>query len=159
MQQQPPDEADIPQHLEQLIAGINGTLKIERKTNGVMIHIFMPFTNKPKKSKALVKFEDRDMRFAEGFYQLIHRANPGVRINWKSSQWAAEFAKLRKDYSEDQIAQVVNFIYKSGRGEFWRPNILSASKLRKKFNTLLAQSQGQERGKSWLGDDGPGSVS
>ena len=134
----------------ELLEKLNGTVSIQQKTNGVQITIFMPFTEKPKREKqnTVVKYTARDQYIANVLYEVITKANPEIHVKWHKSNWANEIRLLRKSYDDAFIEKVIVHIYQ-GKDTFWRSRILSAAKLRQKFETVAAQMTGDKNKKGW----------
>jgi hypothetical protein len=97
-----------------------------------------------------------EMFLAQELRAYILHNNPNAKVADNLSNWAKVFdLMLRVDSRKpEEIRAVMRF---SQSDQFWMSNILSASKLREKFDTLLLQSQrrGQASGsnapKAYLG--------
>lgn len=83
-------------------------------------------------------FSSSQMLLAEKLRSLILRNNPKARVPKKLDSWANEIRLMvnRDDRSEDSISSVIEW---SQNNDFWRANILSAKKLREKYDTLYLQ--------------------
>lgn len=66
--------------------------------------------------------------------------NPKARVPGNMKKWAEEMDLMIRidNRSEQEIRQVIEL---SQKDTFWKPNILSPSKLREKFDTLILQSK------------------
>lgn len=83
--------------------------------------------------------EDKEYLLAEYLSKKIsERLNKPLKDEKTLQKWSAEFEKMiRLDkYSIEEIKEVLIF---SQKNNFWQSNILSASKFRKQYLTLLAQ--------------------
>jgi len=78
------------------------------------------------------------MTMAEKLQALIKENNPGAKTPTDLLKWAEEFEKMERidKRSPEQIYTVMEF---SQKDAFWKANILSAKKLREKYDTLLLQ--------------------
>lgn len=101
--------------------------------------------------------EDKEYLLAEYLSKKIsERLNKPLKDEKTLQKWSAEFEKMiRLDkYSIEEIKEVLIF---SQNHDFWQSNILSASKFRKQYLTLLAQMKsnykkgGENYGKSGNG--------
>jgi hypothetical protein len=93
---------------------------------------------KRKKKTQSDRFTESDEQTAQHIWQLIQQAFPNQRKpNLKT--WADTIRKMRElDKLEDsQIRSVFEW---ANSDDFWRPNILSPTKLRDKWNTLAARA-------------------
>jgi hypothetical protein len=79
------------------------------------------------------------MTLAKKLQTHILSNNPKAKTG-NLQKWALEFDRMMRldSRSYDEIVQVMEF---SQRDSFWMSNILSAKKLRDKFDTLYLQSQ------------------
>lgn len=126
---------------------VEGTISITKKTNGVMISIFMPYTEKPKRRTLPAKqFESVDMQFAQGLHTIIKATNPRIQIKYSGEQWAHEFYQLRQHYEPQYIQDVIHHVYMNKEDNFWVNKILSARKFREKFETVAAQMSNKRKG-------------
>lgn len=75
--------------------------------------------------------------------------NDTTRLDTLCRSWAVEIDKLiRLDKAKpEDIEAIINWLYKSeGRNAlFWRKNILSAAKLKKQYDTLVAAAQNERQ--------------
>ena len=69
--------------------------------------------------------------------QIEANGNRAPKRN-KSNRDAMRLLLDRDEYSVEQVAWIIEWCQ---RDQFWQANILSASKLRQKFNTLVAQAR------------------
>ncbi len=97
-------------------------------------------TNKNDKNDKNDKniYSSSHMTMAEKLKSFILSNNPGAKTPDDLSKWAAEFERMERldKRSPEQIVAVMEF---SQKDLFWKANILSAGKLREKFDTLLLQ--------------------
>lgn len=99
-----------------------------------------------KKNNKRHKFEICDMRLAELFFNKILENNPGHKKP-NLEKWAHDIRLIRErdKRSEKQIEYLINW---TQNHEFWRANVLSPTKLRKQFDTLVAQVKRDHQSKS-----------
>lgn len=92
---------------------------------------------KPKPSK---KFSEEHIQLAEHLKNRILANKPDARVPESLDSWADTFRLMveRDGRSCQQIAAVIDWCQNN---DFWRANILSASKLREKFDQLELQMQ------------------
>lgn len=78
------------------------------------------------------------IRMADRLKFLILQNNPGAKTPTNLTKWQADFDKMKRldKRTDEQIFAVMEF---SQKDPFWKSNILSAGKLREKFDTLLLQ--------------------
>lgn len=131
--------------LAELLANLDGTITISRKPNGMQIHIFMPFRKKPKKEKKVPQFTSTDLESAKALDVAIRYANPHIKQKPMATleKWAETFRVMRvvDGHNINDISEVVKFVYFNKEDLFWSSRILSAGKLREKYDTLLGQAR------------------
>ena len=101
------------------------------------------------KSISKVKYSVEDQKLAQTLYDLIKESNPAwyVTPNW--DQWSEDIRKIRE--LDKRTSEQIEFIIRWSQGDdFWRKNILSPSKLRKQFNTLVVQAKAKSQPKVML---------
>lgn len=100
--------------------------------------------NKNKKDKRH-KYEIRDMTLAELLLSNIRENNPNYK-NPNLEKWASDIRLMRErdNRTEEQIEYLIKWTQSH---DFWQANILSPSKLREKFDTLIMQVK-QEKNKT-----------
>lgn len=78
------------------------------------------------------------IRMADRLKFLILQNNPGAKTPTDLTKWQVDFDKMKRldNRTDEQIFAVMEF---SQKDPFWKANILSAGKLREKFDTLLLQ--------------------
>ena len=83
-------------------------------------------------------YSSSHMAMAEKLKSLILSNNPGAKTPTDLSKWQTEFDKMKRldKRTDEQIFAVMEF---SQQDPFWKAVILSAGKLREKFDTLLLQ--------------------
>jgi len=93
----------------------------------------------PNETTSKYNYEDEDMNIAKYLLELIRINNP----NHKEPNlrlWADDIRKMRKidGREENDINLIIKWAQKD---DFWNANILSAGKLREKFDQLVAQAK------------------
>lgn len=103
--------------------------------------------HKTKKDKKIFPPESIEMSLAAELKKLILKNNGNAKTPQCLNGWAYEFDKMiRLDNRPiDELSNVLAF---SQSDTFWMSNILSASKLREKYDTLLLQSKNQRGGQA-----------
>lgn len=97
-------------------------------------------------SSVKVKYNNIDLKISKLLYGLIKERNPAwyVKPNWDI--WAEDIRKIRE--IDGRTPEQIEFIIKwSQDSDFWKTNILSPSKLRKQFNTLVVQAKAKYENK------------
>lgn len=100
-------------------------------------------SSRPKSPKATPD----DVALAERLAERIHHNNPKAVLKPSHTQAWAETIRLMRDrdgHTGDEIRSVIEWCQDD---EFWRLNILSAAKLRAKWNTLTARMEAKSRGR------------
>ena len=92
----------------------------------------------PKPSK--FKFNDEQMRFAQAVYKKVEQVTPQMKEPNLES-WA-NTARLMVESDKFDLRDVWNVFLWANSDSFWRTNILSVDKLRKKCPELKAKAQG-----------------
>lgn len=90
-----------------------------------------------------LKYEIPDMENAKLLFQLMLENNENCKEpNWES--WANEMRLMRErdKRTDEQIQYVIKW---SQRDPFWKTNILSPSKLRKRFDQLVVKIKEEEK--------------
>jgi hypothetical protein len=97
-------------------------------------------TNKNDKNdkKEIKEYSSEIIRMADRLKFLILQNNPGAKTPTNLAKWQSDFDKMKRldNRTDEQIYAVMEF---SQKDNFWKSNILSAGKLREKFDTLLLQ--------------------
>lgn len=88
-----------------------------------------------KKSTPLLP---KDIELSQLLYNLIRKNTPNWYVKPKIEVWAAEIRKLR-EIDKQSLEEIEKVIRWSQDNDFWKQNILSTTKLRKQFPTLLVQ--------------------
>ena len=80
----------------------------------------------------------QDIKLAQFLYDLIKKNTPNWYLKPKIEVWASEIRKLREldKQTPEEIEKVIKWCQDD---DFWKSNILSTTKLRKQFPTLLVQ--------------------
>lgn len=96
--------------------------------------------DKEKDIKTLKKYPSESVPFilAQKLKEYILSNNPNAKVPEDLQKWSKDIdLMIQKDKrTSDQIEQVIEF---SQKDSFWKANILSAGKLRDKFDTLWLQ--------------------
>jgi uncharacterized protein YdaU (DUF1376 family) len=97
-------------------------------------------------AKPKLDFSDGDMAFVDGMLNLLVQSNPKFKMPNKNT-WAntVRLMRERDKLTHNEMANVFTW---ANNDEFWSSNILSPSKLRDKWNTLLAQSSKKPKSKT-----------
>lgn len=92
--------------------------------------------------KQEIRYTAEDRRDAEYLLDLVTTNMPFVKRPKSLGPWAEEIRKLREidGYDHRIIVAVIEWCQNN---PFWRKNIRSASKLREKFETLIAHAQAE----------------
>lgn len=98
-------------------------------------------TNKKLKKDKNVKnkeYSSEIIQMADKLKFLILQNNPGAKTPTDLTKWQSDFDRMKRldNRTDEQIFAVMEF---SQKDPFWKANILSAGKLREKFDTLLLQ--------------------
>lgn len=97
--------------------------------------------NTPKDNRRKRVYDENSsyMKMAIYFKEKILAWKPNAKIPDDLNKWADEFRKIHEldGRTKEQIKKVIDF---ATTDSFWQANILSAKKLRDKFDTLDAQS-------------------
>ncbi len=105
--------------------------------------------NKIKVNNILYPPLSPEMILSQKLKTGILKNNPNARTPESLQKWCAEFNALlhKNGYTQEVVEAVIDF---SQSSDFWKSNILSAGKLREKFDTLYLQSKensfGQKKG-------------
>ncbi|RBO90598.1 hypothetical protein DES48_1302 [Paraliobacillus ryukyuensis] len=100
---------------------------------------------KNKNNKKRHKYEICDMSLAELLYSKILENNPEHKKP-NLEKWADDFRKMRNldDRTEEQIKYLIDWTQSD---DFWHRNILSAEKLREKYDQLVIQVKAERKNK------------
>jgi len=95
-------------------------------------------TPTPKVKKEKQVLPEIYYQLAQLLFDKIKENHSNLSVQYNKEKWADIFRKIIEidKYKVEVVRQVVLF---SQWDKFWKKNILSASKFRQKFNTLLAQ--------------------
>lgn len=98
-----------------------------------------------KKKTSCQKFSTSDLENAKLLFDLILENNPSAKKP-NFDKWSNDFRLMRErdNRTDEQIKYLINW---SQNDEFWRANILSPSKLRKQFDTLIAKIKSEREKK------------
>lgn len=96
--------------------------------------------NIPSKTKLKIfSAEDKEYLLAEYLSKKIsERLNKPLKDEKTLQKWSAEFEKMIR-LDKNDIEEIKEVLIFSQKNNFWQSNILSASKFRKQYLTLLAQ--------------------
>ena len=148
---------NAPKHLD--ISNIKISSGIKRELSQINEEIFknikdldipyiypMDSPSQSELSYSKVKFSSEDLVSAKLLYNLIKENNPAwyVEPNW--NQWEEDMRKIREldKRTKEQIEYIIKW---AQNDKFWKTNILSPSKLRKQFNTLVVQAKSKSENK------------
>lgn len=92
----------------------------------------------------VVKFGLEDMGMAELLVELIQGNNPEWKMKGNIEKWAEDIEKLHR-IDERTYQQISYMIRWTQHDSFWKQNILSAAKLREKFNDLIPKVKAQQQ--------------
>lgn len=98
----------------------------------------------PLKKEKIYTKEDKEYLLAEYLSkQIAKRLNKPLKEEKDLQRWAADFNKMVRldNYDIEEIKEVLMF---SQKNDFWQTNILSATKFRKQYLTLLSQMKRDE---------------
>jgi len=89
-----------------------------------------------------VKFSVDDVRMVDLLVSLIQQNTPSWSIRGSPDKWAEDINKIHRidGRTYEQIEYMIRWTQKDS---FWSQNILSASKLREKFNDLIPRLKGR----------------
>lgn len=107
-----------------------------------------------KKEPRIFTNEDKEYLLAEYLSkQISKRLDKPLKEEKTLQNWSCEFNKMVRldNYAIEEIKEVLMF---SQKNNFWQSNILSASKFRKQYLTLLAQMKRENK----KGGDSGGSI-
>lgn len=100
----------------------------------------------PPEVKALVpvkvqvpKYSDKDMEFTEWAWGILDQSMDGIKKP-KLDSWA-KVVRLMRERDNREYLQMGEVWAWARMNTFWQSNILSMTKFREKFDTLLAQSK------------------
>lgn len=92
----------------------------------------------PNKTKKF-KYSSNDLEMANLLFQQISKNTPTFK-NRNLESWANDCRLMRE--SDDRTIEQIKFLIEwSQNDHFWKANILSMSKLREKFDTLVSQAK------------------
>lgn len=102
--------------------------------------------NTTKKKTSRHKFSTSDMENAQFLFNLMLQNNPSAKEP-NFDKWANDFRLMRErdNRTDEQIKYLIKW---SHNDDFWRANILSPSKLRKQFDTLIAKIKSEREKKN-----------
>ena len=90
-------------------------------------------------------YSSEHIQMAEKLKGFILLNNPGAKTPDDLSKWAADFERMMRIDKRDET-QIMAVMEYSQKDSFWKSNILSAGKLREKFDTLLLQKDRSKLG-------------
>lgn len=98
----------------------------------------------PSKKQKIYTKEDKEYLLAEYLSkQIAKRLNKPEKDEKTLQRWSDDFNKMIRLDKHD-IEEMKNVLVFSQKNDFWQSNILSASKFRKQYLTLLAQMKRDE---------------
>lgn len=95
-----------------------------------------------EESPPINNFTAEDMRMVDLLVLLIKAKNPDWQMKGKIESWAEDINKIHR-IDERTYEQIEYMIRWTQNDSFWCQNILSASKLREKFNDLIPRVRGK----------------
>ncbi|CAM3778602.1 hypothetical protein [Alkalicoccus chagannorensis] len=95
--------------------------------------------NEEKKESPKLKFETHHLKLAELLFKKIKENDPGAKEP-NLEKWAHTF-RLMMERDDRPGKEIQELIMWSQDNDFWKSNILSASKLREKYSTLKMQRE------------------
>ena len=99
---------------------------------------FHPLVQHSRRDRNCERPDDECQFLAEYLYAAILRNTPDARLPQSLDEWAISF-RLMRDSDRRRPEDIRAVIDWATANSFWRPNILSAAKLREKFDTLKGQ--------------------
>jgi hypothetical protein len=89
----------------------------------------------------VVNFSEEDVKMVDLLSSLIKMRNPEWEMKGSPDKWAEDINKIHRidGRNYEQIEYMIRWVQKDS---FWCQNILSASKLREKFNDLIPKVRG-----------------
>jgi hypothetical protein len=96
-----------------------------------------------------VKFTGKDMEMVNLMVSLIQKNNPAWKAKGNLDKWAEDINKINR-IDERTYEQIEYMIKWTQKDPFWSQNILSASKLRDKFNDLIPKLKGMVKPKNYV---------
>lgn len=101
--------------------------------------------NTKSTSRSKLKFETHHLKLAELLYKEILHNNPQhKKPNLES--WANDF-RLMMEIDKREGKEIQELIFFSQSHDFWYKNILSAGKLREKYDVLILEKNGKQGSK------------
>ncbi len=90
----------------------------------------------------IIKFTEKDVEMVSLLTGLIKQNNPAWQMRGNPDKWSEDINKIHRidNRTYEQIAFMIRWTQKD---PFWSQNILSASKLRDKFNDLIPKVKGR----------------
>lgn len=98
--------------------------------------------NEKKGNTSRPKFEIYDMELAELLFKRMRENNPSVKQP-NLNKWAEE-VRLMRERDQRTVEQIKYLINWTQNDSFWKANILSISKLRKKWDQLVIKAKEQK---------------
>ena len=98
--------------------------------------------DKIRLDKNTIPLLPQDITLAQLLFDLIKANTPNWYLKPKIEMWADEIRKLR-EIDKQTLEEIEKVIRWCQADDFWKGNILSTSKLRKQFPTLLVKMGGQ----------------
>ena len=114
------------------------SIEQRKNTVGTLLEQMRNNNKNDKNKEVKILYSSEHVQMAEKLKSLILANNPGAKTPTDISMWAIEFERMTRidKRTHEQIFTVMEF---SQKDSFWKSNILSAGKLREKFDTLLLQ--------------------
>lgn len=122
---------------------LNPSNKNVKPNKTVSVDNISKTTTTPEQTPKVIKFDPVDVEMVNLLVELIQKNNPAWKMKGNPDKWAADMNKLRRidGYTEKQVEYMIRWTQKDS---FWSQNILSASKLREKFNDLIPKLKAKQ---------------
>src|SRR5699024_4694866 len=99
-------------------------------------------TKNKRASRSKLKFETHHLKLAELLYkEILHNNTQHKKPNLES--WANDF-RLMMEIDKREGKEIQELILFSQSHDFWYKNILSAGKLREKYDVLILEKYGKQ---------------
>ena len=110
--------------------------------------VFKPESKSKSESKLkskVINYSPKSLELSKLLYKLIKDRNPDWYVDPNFDKWAEDIDKIiRLDgRTAEQVEWMIKWVQKD---EFWSQNVLSPSKLREKFNTLVVRAKADKKG-------------
>lgn len=119
----------VVQAVNSLLQGRGNLTKLNLTKPNLTKRDFSSKTNK-------INFTSKDVELADLMVSLIQKSSPDWQMRGDRDKWAEDINKIHRldNRTYEQIEGMIRWVRQD---KFWSQNILSASKLREKFNDLI----------------------